>query len=56
MGTRIGNNNITEAINKLNQTTTVKLENNKDEIIQSLRNEASPLQNRVGKLESEVRP
>ena len=56
MGTRISNNNITEAINKLSQTTTVKLENNKDEIIQSLRNEASLLQNRVGKLENEVRP
>ena len=42
-------NKTTEAINKLNEAITVKLENNKDEIIQSLRNEVSSLQNRVGK-------
>ena len=30
-------NKIMEAINKLNETITVKLENNKDEIIQSLK-------------------
>ena len=47
-------NKITEAINKLNGAITVKLENNKDEIIQSLRNEVSSLQNRVSKLESQV--
>ena len=39
-------NKITEAINKLNAAITVKLENNKDEIIQSLKNEVSLLQNR----------
>ena len=33
---------------------TAKLENNKDEIIQSLKNEVSSLQNRVGKLVSQV--
>ena len=44
-------NKITEAINKFNEAITVKLENNKDEIIQSLRNEISSLRNRVGKLE-----
>ena len=48
-------NKITEAINKLNGAITAKLENNKDEIIQSLRNEVSSLQNRVSKLESQVR-
>ena len=48
-------NKITEAINKLNEAITVKLENNKDEIIQSLKNKVSLLQNRVGKLESQVR-
>ena len=42
-------NKTAEAINKLNEAITVKLENNKDEIIQSLRNEVSSLQNRVGK-------
>ena len=42
-------NKTTEAINKLNEAITVKLENNKDEIIQSLRNEVSSLQNRAGK-------
>ena len=47
-------NKITEAINKLNEGITVKLENNKDEIIQSLNNEVSSLQNRVGRLESQV--
>ena len=47
-------NRITEAINKLNETSTVKLENIKDEINQSLWNEASPLQNQFGKLESLV--
>ena len=47
-------NRITEAINKLNETITVKLENIKDEINQSLWNEASPLQNQFGKLESLV--
>ena len=44
-------NKITEAINKFNEAITVKLEINKDEIIQSLRNEISSLRNRVGKLE-----
>ena len=34
-------NKITEAINKFNEAITVKLEINKDEIIQSLRNEIS---------------
>ena len=48
-------NKITSAINKLNEAITVKLENNKNEIIQSLKNEVSPLQNRIGKLESQVR-
>ena len=48
-------NKITEAINKLNEAITVKLENNKDEIIQSLKNEVSSLQNSVDKLESQVR-
>ena len=48
-------NKITEAINKLNEAIPVKLENNKDEIIQSLKNEVSSLQNRVDKLESQVR-
>ena len=47
-------NRITEAINKLSETITVKLENIKDEINQSLWNEASPLQNQFGKLESLV--
>ena len=49
-------NKITEAIKKLNTGVTVKLENNKDEIIhaQSLKIEVSSLQNRVGKLESQV--
>ena len=47
-------NRITEAINKLNETITVKLENIKDEINKSLWNEASPLQNQFGKLESLV--
>ena len=42
-------NKTAEAINKLNEAITVKLENNKDEIIQSLRNEVSSLQNRAGK-------
>ena len=40
-------NKITEAINKLNEAITAKLENNKDEIIQSLKNEVSSLHNRV---------
>ena len=48
-------NKITDAINKLNEAITVKLESNKDEIIQSLRNEVSWLQNRIDKLESQVR-
>ena len=48
-------NKITKAINKLNEAITVKSENNKDEIIQSLKNEILSLQNRVGKLESQVR-
>ena len=48
-------NKITEAINKLNEAITVKLETNKDEIIQSLKNEVSLLQNPVDKLESQVR-
>ena len=47
-------NKITEAINKLNKAITVKLENNKDEINQSLWKEASPLQNQFGKFESQV--
>ena len=47
-------NKITEAINKLNEAISVKLENIKDEINQSLWNEASPLQNQFGKLESLV--
>ena len=47
-------NKITEAINKLNEAITVKLENNRDEIMQSLKNEVSSLQNRVDKLESQV--
>ena len=41
-------NKITEAINKLNEAINVKLENNKDEIIQSLKDH-------VDKLESQVR-
>ena len=44
-------NKITNAINKLNETITVKLQNNKDEIIQSLKNEDSSLQNCVGRLQ-----
>ena len=40
----------TEAINKLNEAITVKLENNKDKIIQSLKNEVTSLQNCDGKL------
>ena len=36
-------NKIAEAINTLNEAITVKLENNKDEIIQSLQNEVSSL-------------
>ena len=48
-------NKITEAINKLNEGITLKLENNKDEIIQSLKNEVSSLQNWVDKLESQLR-
>ena len=47
-------NEITKAINKLNETIIVKLENNKDEIIQSLKNDVSSLQNRVVKLESQA--
>ena len=34
---------ITEAINKLNEAITAKLDNNKDEIIQSLKNEVPSL-------------
>ena len=45
-------NKITNAINKLNEAVTVKLQNNKDEIIQSLKNEDSSLQNCVGRLQS----
>ena len=45
-------NKITKAINKLNEAITVKLQNNKDEIIQSLKNEDSSLQNCVGRLQS----
>ena len=37
-----------------NETVTVILESNKDEIIENLKNEVSSLQNRVGKLESQV--
>ena len=48
-------NEITKAIKKLNETIIVKLENNKDEIIQSLKNDVSSLQNRVVKLESQAR-
>ena len=47
-------NKITEAINKFNEAITVKLENNKDEFIQSLKNEVSSLLNRDDKLESQV--
>ena len=47
-------NKITEGIKKLNEGITVKLENNKDEIIQSLKNEVSLLENCVGKLERQV--
>ena len=47
-------NKISEAINKLSGAIIVKLENNKDEIIQSLRNEVSLLQNRARKLKSQV--
>ena len=47
-------NKISEAINKLSGAIIVKLENNKDEIIQSLRNEVSSLQNRARKLKSQV--
>ena len=46
---------ITEAINKLKEAITAKLENNKDEIIQRLKNEVSSLQNSVVKVESQVR-
>ena len=45
-------NKIAKAIKKLNEGITVKLENNKDEIIESLKNEVSSLQNCFGKLES----
>ena len=34
-------NQITNTINKLNEGITAKLENNKDEIVQSLKNEVS---------------
>ena len=47
-------NKITEAIYKLHEAITLKLEINKDEIIQSLKHEAASLQNRVSKLESQV--
>ena len=47
-------NKITKAISIFSETT-VKLEGNKDEIIQSLKNEVLSLQNRVGKLASQVR-
>ena len=47
-------NKITEAISKLNQTITLKLENNKDQTNQSLKNEVPWLQNRVDKLDSLV--
>ena len=47
-------NKITEAIYKLHEAITLKLEINKDEIIQSLKQEAASLQNRVSKLESQV--
>ena len=40
-------NKIPKAINKLNEAITVKLESNKDEIIQSLKNGVSSLQNSV---------
>ena len=45
---------LTEAFNKLNDAISAKLESNKDEIIQSLTNEVSSLQSRVGKFESQV--
>ena len=48
-------NEIAKAINKLNEPVTVKLEKNKDQMIQSLRNKISLLQNRVGKIASQVR-
>ena len=47
-------NKITEAIYKLHEAITLKLEINKDEIIQSLKHEAASLQNCVSKLESQV--
>ena len=47
-------NKITEVINKLNKAITVKLENNKGETIQCLKNEISLLQNCVGKLECQI--
>ena len=43
-------NKITKTINKLSAGIIVKLENNEDEIIQSLKNEFSSLQNRVASL------
>ena len=46
---------ITETINKLNDEMKVILENNKYEIIYSLKNGVSSLQNPVGMLESEFR-
>ena len=48
-------NKITKAISKLNEVITVKLENNKDEIILSLKNEVSSVRNRSGKCESQFR-
>ena len=46
-------NKITEAIYKLHEAINIKLEINKDEIIQSLKHEAASLQNCVSKLESQ---
>ena len=47
-------NKITKTTNRLSEVITVKLENNKDEFIQSLKNEVSLLQNCVDKLESQI--
>ena len=45
-------NEIIEAFQKISEAITAKLENNKDEIIQSLKSGISSLQNRVRQLES----
>ena len=48
-------NKITEVINKINEANLAKLGNNKNEIIQNLKNEVWSLQNLVSKRESYVR-